>query len=126
MTRSIGPRFRGAPPAGGIGPASAGLDAIEEACGVGGAREQEGNAGGQGVFDVLLDAVPFDFFERGVDGYELGGGDEAGEQDGHRLAVLAAGVRDGDEGAAGKEGVECVVMVRVSKEALLGGRCGEI
>ena len=62
-------------------------------------RHDERHAGGKRRLDMGDDALPFDFAERGVDGDELVARNDAGEQDRHRLRILAARVRDCDEGA---------------------------
>ena len=42
-------------------------------------------------------ARPFDFAERRMDGHKPARENDAGQQDGHGLAVLAPGMVDGDE-----------------------------
>ena len=52
-------------------------------------REDQGHAGGKGRFDVLDRSRPFDVLQGRVDGDQLVAGDDAGQQDRHRLAVLS-------------------------------------
>ena len=80
-------------------PHAALLDALEERFPGCDRREDEGHARRNGVSNVLDRALPFGFAERGVDRHELGGRDDARQQDGHCLAVLASARVHGDESA---------------------------
>ena len=85
----------------GAGKALGDADAVEAR--LGGTRLTKGQK--EAVRTVLLSkdmldrALPFDLAQRGVDRHELAVGHDARQQDGDRLAVLAAAGIDGDESA---------------------------
>ena len=75
------------------------LDAVEQGLAGCDRREDQGHAGRERRANELDRAGPFDFAERRVDGDQAVAGDDPGQQDCHRLAVLATAARDRDEGA---------------------------
>ena len=77
------------------------FDAFEQGFPGGGPGEEERYAVQDRALDMLDRARPFDHAERRVDDEKLVAGDDVGEQDRHRLAVLASAVVESDESAAG-------------------------
>ena len=95
-----GLKIAGTPPSRIRGPHASLLDPFEQGFAGGDGGEDQRHAGRKRRLDMLDRAGPFDLPERRVDGDELVSGDEARQQDGHGLGVLASRGRESDEGAA--------------------------
>ena len=81
-------------------PHAALLDALEERFPGCDGRQDERNARRDRVLDVAKRSIPLHLAERGVDGDELVGGNDAGDKQAHGLAVLAPRDVEGNERAA--------------------------